>query len=462
MTILFSGPGVYVTVGGFLVEFNTNRSTKKEFSPGTNGSGETIHEAGLSGGRGWTWHEDGTISLDGPWSAKLRLSQKLDLPSIPAPPSGFKYAGGYPMFRVIEQNEYAMTLCGTLYKHISTTQSCGHYIPLEKIEPKYYECDSPDPNYVIREGDQYFYCDEWHDCGGYGSCIGKTVGYAFKPILKMRSLSPFPTKKPSIVNGAGFYLTKAGYVVELNRFRSYEGSPVPGVNKLGITGGPWQWEVDGSINNMKPEWADKLQIVSRAEFSELPIIPLGYKWVDGYPQYRKPKKDEWFFLAGFTHPVKATADKDTHHFIVEQEEVWYTVNNPDYIFVEGDQYYSVAYGKWMDINSALGKTVRIAQFAANCRSINKEACLSNVVKDIAVKHVELPDINFNLEKVTDLPATLVKPSLLKRSFNYWVIEPASNAFRYVVITAVLWGGVEVYKNPAVVWKILPKISVTMD
>ena len=402
MTIPFSGPGVYVTVGGFLVEFDTNRRcTKKEVSPGTNASGETIHEADL--GRGWSWHEDGTVSLDGPWSAKLRLSQKLDLQSIPAPPSGFKYAGGCPMFRPIEQNEYAMTLCGTLYKHISTTQSCGHYIPLEKIEPT----------------------------------------------------------KPSIVNGAGFYLTKAGYLVELDNNRVSK-SPVPGIDIYG-TMDPFLWQEDGSILGMKPEWTDKLQIVSKVAFSVLPVLPNGYKWAGGYPQYREPKQGELFFLAGFSQPVIATIDKKSCHFIVEKEEpVWYAVNNPDYIFVEGDQYYSVAYGKWMDIKSALGKTVRTAQFAANCRSINKEACLSNVVKDIAVNHVELPDINFNLEKVTDFTVTLIKPSLLKRSFNYWVIEPAANAFRYVVITAVLWGGVEVYKNPAVVWKILPKISITMD
>ena len=395
MTIPFSGPGIYVTVGGYLIELNEYAIGTKETSPGLF-KGKTVDEHNAL--TGWSWTSDGTINMDGPWSAKLRLSQKLHFLSIPVPPQGYRYKDGYPKLVKVPAGQECMTPQGALAQF--SFDSDGEYIPVEKI---------------------------------------------------------------AIVNGAGFYLTKAGYVVELNRFRSYEGSPVPGVNKLGITGGPWQWEVDGSINNMKPEWADKLQIVSRAEFSELPIIPLGYKWVDGYPQYRKPKKDEWFFLAGFTHPVKATADKDTHHFIVEKEEpVWHTVNNPDYIFVEGDQYYSVAYGKWMDIKSALGKTVRTAQFAANCRSINKEACLSNVVKDIAVNHVELPDINFNLEKVTDFTVTLIKPSLLKRSFNYWVIEPAANAFRYVVITAVLWGGVEVYKNPAVVWKILPKISVTMD
>lgn len=455
MTIPFSGPGIYVTVGGYLIELNEYAIGTKETSPGLF-KGKTVDEYNAL--TGWSWTSDGTINMDGPWSAKLRLSQKLHFLSIPVPPQGYRYKDGYPKLVKVPAGQECMTPQGGLVKF--SFDSDGEYIPVEKIEPEYYECDSPDPSYVVRKGDQFFWANEWNDTD---KCVGMTVEKAFKPILKMRSLSPFPTKKPSIVNGAGFYLTKAGYVVELDRFRSSEGSPVPGVNKLGITGGPWQWEVDGSINNMKPEWADKLQIVSRAEFSELPIIPLGYKWVDGYPQYRKPKKDEWFFLAGFTHPVKATADKDTHHFIVEKEEpVWYTVNNPDYIFVEGDQYYSVAYGKWMDINSALGKTVRIAQFAANCRSINKEACLSNVVKDIAVNHVELPDINFNLEKTTDLTVTLIKPSLLKRSFNYWVIEPAANAFRYVVITAVLWGGVEVYKNPAVVWKILPKISITMD
>ena len=442
MAIPFSGTGVYVTVGGFLVEFNTNRSTKKEFSPGINKSGETIHEADL--GNGWTWHEDGTISLEDSWSAKLRLSEKINnILSIPDPPQGYRYKDGYPKLVKVPAGQECMTPNGALVKFTFDTD--GEYIPVEKIELEYYECDSPDPSYVVRKGDQFFWANEWNDTD---KCVGMTVEKAFKPILKMRSLSPFPTKKPSIVNGAGFYLTKAGYVVELDGIR-FAKNKIPGV------AGTFAWNVDGSIDGsgMSLEWADKLQIVFKTGFASLPVLPKGYKWAGGYPQYRTPKKDELFLLGGFSQAVRATVDRDECHFIVEEgEPVWYIVNNPDYVLSEGDQYQNIDDGeRWSSIINSIGKTrqqARLDGLLWRCRSKNKEACLSSAPK-------ETPDTNFNLT------TTLVKPSLLKRSFNYWVIEPATNAFRYAVITAVLWGGVEVYKNPTVVWKFLPKISVTM-
>jgi hypothetical protein len=446
MTIPFSGPGVYVTVGGYLVELNEYAIGTKETSPGLF-KGKTVDKYNALSG--WAWTSDGVVNIDDPWSAKLGLSQKLHFLSIPVPPQGYRYKDGYPQLVKIPAGQECMTPQGMLVKFTFDTD--GEYIPVEKIEPEYYECDNPDPSYVVRKGDQFFWANEWNDTD---KCVGMTIEKAFKPILKMRSLSPFPTKKPSIVNGAGFYLTKAGYVVELDGIR-FAKNKIPGV------AGTFAWNVDGSIDGygMSSEWINKLQIVAKTGFSELPVLPNGYKWADGYPQFRTPKKGEWFFLAGFSHPVKAETDKDTRHFIVEQEEVWYTVTNPDYVLTEGDQYQHVDDGeRWYSIINSIGKTPQQAKLNSSlwrCRSKNKEACLSSAPK-------ETPDINFNLEKATDLTATLVKPSLFKRSFNYWVIEPASNAFRYVVITAVLWGGVEIYKNPAVVWKVLPKISVSIN
>lgn len=449
MTIPFSGPGVYLTVGGFLVELHKDRRAQKEFSPGVNVFGQTIHEVDF--GHGWSWNEDGTVSLYGPWSAKLRLSQKLALQLIPAPPHGFKYAGGYPMFRTIKQNEYGMLLNGAIYKHIPAipdTESSGNYIPLEKIE------DTP----------------------------------------------------KNIVDGPGVYETQGGFLVELDKSLTSV-TPIPGKKTNGI------WQPNGSIYGMNPEWTEKLRIIDKVYADHIPTPPEGYQYAGGYPQYRFIAPNEWCMSSvtglldrntGSRRTITKNiplskleyyeCDNPDPSYVVrkgdqffwanewvdtdkcvgmtvenafrpilkmrslspfpQKKEIWYIVTNPDYVLSEGDQYQNIDDGeRWFSIINSIGKTRQQAKLDGprwKCRSKNKEACLSSAPK-------EIPYTNFNF----DLTATLVKPSLLKRSFNYWVIEPAANAFRYAVITAVLWGGVEIYKNPAVVWKVLPKISVTI-
>lgn len=568
----FSGAGVYLTVGGYLVQLDSSGRSTPETSVGT-------WKGNHDNGTGWLWYMDGTILIDSPWDKLLQLKEKLEIPSIPKEPEGYSYENEYPQYRKIKKGEIGLTMWGSVFTEYFK-ETLEPYIPL-KSTTVWYDVTN-DPNYIIQEGDQYqttsdpswnrfdrsigrklmnsepyssrgfkarskiepvkYYeitdpnyrvhtgdlfpatsvkGETWLICGTLleGSTLDSLK--SSRGIEKVRSIHPHI---PIIIDGAGVYETSGGYLVELDENFTSQ-TPVPGILESGSshihTADKLVWQNDGSIRGMNSEWTEKLRIVTKLKsWQAIPQPPDGYKYSDNYPQYRyiepnelfmdvstglldqnsgidktivkaipickiEPKyyecdnpdpnyvirKGDQYFACGKWHncyfSVGSTVDKTFSPILKmrslsplpQKEEVWYTITNPDYILKTGDQCKLWDNKNWTYIVTEVGTKFEKSGLCRSavwvCRSKNKEACLSNVPK-------ETPELNFNLGKAVDLTATPVKPSLLKRSLNWWVVEPISNAFRYAVITAVLWGGVEIYKNPAVVWKILPKISVSVN
>jgi hypothetical protein len=103
-----------------------------------------------------------------------------------------------------------------------------------------------------------------------------------------------------------WYLTAGGYLVYTELLDTFYGmiriSKETSVG-LSITNNPvslsisahlagWAYSDDGTVS-LNKEWSEKLKIVS--EFKHrFPTLPSEYKWKDGYPQFRTPKRGEYF------------------------------------------------------------------------------------------------------------------------------------------------------------------------
>ena len=93
------------------------------------------------------------------------------------------------------------------------------------------------------------------------------------------------------------YLTAGGYLVTLDNHLIAPPNLCPGETAQGnktTTG--WGWRVGGNIVGLQPAWGEKLQIVKLMDFP-IPKPPAGYKYLDGYPQWRAPKAGELYCTA---------------------------------------------------------------------------------------------------------------------------------------------------------------------
>lgn len=128
------------------------------------------------------------------------------------------------------------------------------------------------------------------------------------------------------------YLTAGGYLVTLNKYLMAPSNLCPGETLQGnkVTSG-WGWRADGSIIDLQLTWAEKLQIVKLMDFP-IPKPPAGYKYLDGYPQWRAPKAGEWFAESD-TYVEKAYKDLSTSYLIIspitKEECVDITDSHPD-------------------------------------------------------------------------------------------------------------------------------------
>lgn len=151
------------------------------------------------------------------------------------------------------------------------------------------------------------------------------------------------------------YLTAGGYLVKIIKqnggfFTTIDCSP--GVNNAGKTVRQLNTEV--SIRNNKgwlysefgqtylnDEWNEKLKIVKAMDFP-IPKPPVGYKYLDGYPQWRAPKVGEWYAESD-TYVEKAYKDLPTPSLIVspitKEDCVDITESHPDLIPREGIDYF---------------------------------------------------------------------------------------------------------------------------
>ena len=127
------------------------------------------------------------------------------------------------------------------------------------------------------------------------------------------------------------YVTKGGYVVSIVKDGYVFRAPIdmcPGFTPFGFNvksmcGSQlgWKWEEDGTLYGLTEKWNEALQIVQELDIP-IPKIPDGYKWKDGYIQFRIPIEGENYIASiGSLPEVVQTAIFPVSYsaFIIEPE-----------------------------------------------------------------------------------------------------------------------------------------------
>lgn len=313
------------------------------------------------------------------------------------------------------------------------------------------------------------------------------------------------------------YIAAGGYVVKLDYNLCAPGMS-PGQNEFYCSAGSggWNWEKDGRIRGLTPEWMEKLKIVEDCPF-DLPTPPDGYRWINGFPQVRIPKKGEYFL--SYDSRTKSFSEvkccdgnyitpygTDGRRLILDkttkatQEWPKYYKRGGDKtrfdtgLFVERDKsgqchtikesgdfsppfewepkYHDkfVKQGDWIEVSKEeVDKELKKWAFDPSLiRNRNNsvtsvsDVSSSKKAKDIVMKKETAINVVTGVAKFAGKWGW--------RTVNYWAFEPATEvitkvmrAVRYVTLTGAIVGGVYAYNNPDkavdLIKSCLPKITV---
>ena len=269
------------------------------------------------------------------------------------------------------------------------------------------------------------------------------------------------------------YLTKCGYVVELDHNQR---GHCPALTKKGLSSkkmGGFYWYDNGGINGFDPEWTEKLHLVEEVNF-KLPTeadLPSGYEFVEGM-EFREPKLGDTFLNIsgqnGFiqsvtTCPCDGYAVKSHYNgrrFILRlKAATTFTTKPPAWEFKLPESKYAFP----------LASTYNYVPLAS-----------VNIDTEISANDWSGVFTSTKLEKVMSKnlgsyawSATKFTGRLIKRAIAYQFIEPVKivgakilRTVRYVTLAAMLSGGTYTYYHPAEAVSffksLLPSISISFD
>jgi hypothetical protein len=300
------------------------------------------------------------------------------------------------------------------------------------------------------------------------------------------------------------YITAGGYVVKLD-YNCYAPGMSPGENDDYCAAGPggWHWEKDGSIIGLTPEWMEKLKIVEECPF-KVPDLPDGYKWAGGFPQFRIPKKGEYYFSisVGMLNSVNLAStnfeSSNFYHngkrFILEKtlkasETPKETVTVVKYYKHREKFSGEIAFIKRADNKYRCvqknGDSVRDQTWVSACDIYVRDGSWIEISEGDALKLLDtgttVPDASSSKKEEGN---TVKKETALKvvgavarfagnwgfRALNYWVFEPAAGfgkpilkSVRYATFLGMVGGSVYGYYHPKevkdAIKSCLPKITI---
>lgn len=222
-----------------------------------------------------------------------------------------------------------------------------------------------------------------------------------------------------------YYVTRGGYVVHIIEnpniyfYASIESSP--GVTKdglsvrknntirpLGLNKFGWTYDQYGVILGLNSEWQEKLTIVEELPCPFPEKLPEGYRWAGGFPQFRKPEKDEIYLSNSllyvlvlrnsYSSPVNTIYSGK--RFILESVPMstttstegpkdWVEITNPKHIARKDiDWYTHFSSTTWVKVSAFAGSTlesIRNLEPTGKLRCLRKDLpTTTNVVSEYPV------------------------------------------------------------------------------
>jgi len=299
------------------------------------------------------------------------------------------------------------------------------------------------------------------------------------------------------------YITAGGYVVKLD-YNSCAPGMSPGENDDYCAAGPggWHWEKDGSIIGLTPEWMEKLKIVEECPF-EVPDLPDGYKWAGGFPQFRIPKKGEYYFSisVGKLNSINlASVNFESSNFyhngkrFILEKTLKASETPKETVTVVKYYKHREKFGGEIVFIKRIGDRYGCARGNSKCSNPNMDQPWDRYC-NIAVGDgtwieisegdaLKLLDVNSVTSSKKEEGNTVKKETALKvvgavtrfagnwgfRALNYWVFEPAAGfgkpivkSVRYATFLGMVGGSVYGYYHPQevkdAIKSCLPKITI---
>jgi hypothetical protein len=290
------------------------------------------------------------------------------------------------------------------------------------------------------------------------------------------------------------YLTKCGYVVELDHNQR---GHCPALTKKGLSSkkmGGFYWYDNGGINGFDPEWTEKLHLVEEVNF-KLPTeadLPSGYEFVEGM-EFREPKLGDTFlnisgqnrFIQSVTTcPCDGYAVKSHYNgrrFILRPK----AAGNVTVKIDDGEPFKAKLKEPMTTFTikpPAWGFKLPESSNVFSLTPTYNYGSLASVNIDTEISANDWSGVftSTKLEKVMSKnlgsyawSATKFTGRLIKRAIAYQFIEPVKivgakilRTVRYVTLAAMLSGGTYTYYHPAEAVSffksLLPSISISFD
>lgn len=490
--IVLAAAKTYLTAGGYVVKtilYKGCINATKETSPGVSGYGNPVEKCFPNTtfpNIGWGYHKNGTLSLHPEWSEKLRIIEELPF-SLPTLPSGYKWLGGYPQFRVPVKSEHFMryhskTGFGDVAKCDGNFQvpfgEENRRLIVVATQPKESVVVQPQPlstegmvevthfkDYIVQKDDVYFPITHT-PCSASELPGGPYRVSWYEPTTKL-----FATKK-----------NYDDYVIR--------NSPKP-EHSVTVTEGPvigaGYRKIDISLDT--PQEGDQVWIQLNNQWLDRSVQYGAFNHINTYrrlvsndyvtldpkiygdhiprtgDQYKKQDYTKWESMTGDTYePIKHWA-KLGYVFRCKKENVP-VVNK----LTTAD-----------DFGDALTKAVSKIPDRADAAQISGVACATPPNKvSVQVQENEMSNSSTNTETVKFETAKKLAVATAKlggkmiwRTADYFVFAPIKKAaspfmwmVRYAVLGTMVGGGVYACSNPddakELLWKCVPKISISID
>lgn len=469
-SIVVGAGRTYMTAGGYVVRMiDDNCRILRETSAGLNNLGENITEANARtrATNGWQYKRDGSIYLNDEWAPKMKIVKELPF-SLPTLPSGYKWLGDFPQFRVPVKGEHFIRY-NSKAGFGDVVKCDGNFqVPLGEenrrliVVPTEQESVAKQQVFVGEgyrklESDEYFTPGKSHECCRlsdigtsqetwakvmWSNQASKFPDFVFREKVATQQESVAVKPQPLSIEGMVEVSHLKDYIVQKDD-KYIECGKVYSAGELAA--GPYKVKWFGSTVRLfatKKNYGDYVSKNS-PPITEGPVIGAGYRKID--PKVDTPKEGDQFW----SQLRNQWMDRPTHYGAFNHTDTYRRLKSSD----------------WADAALISG--------VASASPLNKVPVQVQENEMSSNSSSSTETVKFETAKKLAVGTAKLGGKMIWRTADYFVFAPIKKAaspfmwmVRYAVLGTMVGGGVYACTNPddakELLWKCIPKISITVD